>query len=88
MGWQRDDIRQVPDSKSINRQQITHRREVPSPQEIPGREVFLERADVPARSHLPLTQSFSTEWVHIRQGFIQPRKNLFRRFLNRFFQST
>ena len=46
--WQRDDIRQVPDPKSINKQQIPSSQEVPSPQEIPGREVFLERPDVPA----------------------------------------
>jgi hypothetical protein len=52
MDWQRDDIRQVPDPNTINNQQIPHRQEVPSPQQIPGREVFLERPDVPARQHI------------------------------------
>jgi hypothetical protein len=88
MDWQRDDIRQVPDPNSINKQQVPQRQEVPSPQQIPGREVFLERPDVPAKPHLPPTQSSSTQWIHTRQGFIRPRKNLFQRILSRFFQST
>ncbi len=88
MDWQGDDIRQVPDPNSINKQQVPYRQEVPSPQQVPGREVFLERPDVPAQQPLPATQSSSTEWIHTRQGFIRPRKNLFQRFLDRFFQST
>ena len=88
MGWQRDDIRQVPDPNSINKQQVPNRQEVPSPQQISGREVFLERSDVPALHPMPATQPYSTEWVHTRQGFIRPRKHLFQRFLNRFFRST
>ena len=88
MDWQGDDIRQVPDPNSINKQQIPNRQEVPSPQQISGREVFLERSDVPALHPKPATQPYSTEWVHTRQGFIRPRKHLFQRFLNRFFRST
>ncbi len=88
MDWQRDDIRQVPDPNRINKQQVPHRQEVPSPQQIPGSEVFLERPDVPAKPHMPTTQPSSTEWIHTRQGLIRPRKNLFQRFLDRFFRST
>jgi hypothetical protein len=47
MDWQHDDIRQVPDSNSINKQQVPQRQEVPSPQQVPGAEVFLERPDIP-----------------------------------------
>ena len=85
MDWQRDDIRQMPDPNSINKQQVPNRQEVPSPQQIPGREVFLERPDVPAQQQIPTAQPYSTEWIHTRQGFIRPRKNLFQRFLDRFF---
>ena len=88
MDWRRDDIRQVPDPNSINKQQIPGRQEVPSPQQIPGSEAFLERPDVPALHPMPATQHYSTEWVHTRQGFIRPRKNFFQRFLNRFLRPT
>ena len=88
MDWQHDDIRQVPDPNSINKQQVPNRQEVSSPQQVPGREVFLERPDVPALHPMPATQPYSTEWVHTRQGFIRPRKHLFQRFLDRFFRST
>jgi hypothetical protein len=88
MDWQRDDIRQVPDPKSINKQQIPSWQEVPSPHEIPGREVFQERPDIPAKPHMPAMQPYSTEWIHTRQGFIKPRKNVFQRILSRFFRST
>ena len=88
MDWPHDDIRQVPDPTSINKQQVPHRQEVPSPQQIPGREVFLERPDVPAQQPMPAMQPYSTGWVHTRQGFIKPRKNVFQRFLGRFFWST
>jgi len=86
MDWQRDDIRQVPDPNSFNKQQVPHRQEMPS-QQIPGREVFLERPDVPAQQHIPATQPYSTGWIHTRQGFIKPRKNVFQRFLDRFYHS-
>ena len=85
MDWQRDDIRQVPDPNSINKQQVPHRQEVSSPHQIPGREVFLERPDVPAQQTMPATQPDSREWIHTRQGFIKPRKNVFQRFLDRFY---
>ena len=85
MEWQRDDIRQVPDPNSINKQQVPHRQEMRSPQQIPGREVFLERPDVPAQQPMPATQPDSMEWIHTRQGFIKPRRNVFQRFLGRFF---
>ena len=87
MDSQSDDIRQVPDPNRINKQQVPHRQEVPSPQQIPGSEVFLERPDIPAQQNMPPSQPYSTEWVHTRQGFIRPRKNLFRRFLDRLFRS-
>ncbi|HZR42324.1 MAG TPA: hypothetical protein VFB12_19545 [Ktedonobacteraceae bacterium] len=87
MDGQRDDIRQVPDPNSINKQQIPHGQEVPSPQQIPGREIFLERPDVPTQEHMPTTQSHSTEWIHTRQGFIRPRKNPFQHFIDRFFHT-
>jgi hypothetical protein len=88
MDWQREDIRQVPDPNSINKQQIPGRQEVPSPRQIPGSEAFLERPDLPTLHPMPATQAYSTGWTHTRQGFIRPRKLLFQRFLNRFFRST
>ena len=88
MDWQRNDIKQVPDPNRINHQHVPHRLEMPSPQQIPGREVFLERPDIPAQQPLPVTQPDSTEWIHTRQDFIKPRKNVFHRFLDRFFRST
>ncbi len=87
MDWQNNDIKQVPDPNRINQKHVPHRQEMPSPQQIPGREVFQERPDIPAQQHLPMTQPYSTEWIHTRQGFIKPRKNVFHRFLDRFFQS-
>lgn len=87
MDWQRNDIRQIPDPNSVNKQQIPNRQEIPSPQQISGTEVFLERSDLPAEPHIPVTQPYSTEWIHTRQGFIRPRKKLFQRFLNHFFRS-
>jgi hypothetical protein len=86
MDWQGNDIRQVPDPTRSNKQQVPNRQEVPSPEQIPGKEIFLERPDVPAQQHMPATQSYSTEWVHTRQGFIKPCKNVFQRFLDGFFR--
>jgi len=86
MSWQHDDIRQVPDPNSFNKQHVPHWQEMPS-QQIPGKEVFLERPDVPAQPDMPTTQPPSTEWMYTRQGFIKPRRNVFQRLLDRFSQS-
>lgn len=88
MEWQHDGIRQVPNPNRINKQHISRGQEVPSPQQIPGREIFLERSDLPSQEHMPATQSFATEWIHTRQGFIRLRKSLFQGFIGRFFQAT
>lgn len=84
MDWQRDDIRQMPDPNSFNKQPGPHRQEMPS-QPLPDREVFLERPDIPSQQHMATTQPFPAEWIHTRQGYIKPRRNAFQRFLDRFF---
>ncbi len=65
MDWQRDDIRQVPDPNSFNKQQVPQKQEMPS-QQLPGKEDFLERPDVPAQQHTPTTQPYPAEWIHTR----------------------
>ncbi len=82
MDWQHNPIRHVTNPNDFNRQQTPGSPEVPTPNSLPGKELFLDRPDFPARL-MPAIEHHITEWIHTRQGTLFPRKGTIRRFLGR-----
>jgi len=82
MDWQQNPIRHVTNPNDFNKQHMPGGQEVPTPRGLPGKELFLERPDFPARL-LPAIEHYITEWIHTRQGTLLPRKDSIWRFLGR-----
>jgi hypothetical protein len=88
MDWQHKPVRHMPNPDNVNKQQLPDIRQVPSPAHIPGKQDFLDKPEFPAPRQLPRTLEYFTEWIHTRQGFVQPRKNIVQRFVNRVFGNS